>query len=1165
MTAKLHNTFLELTGHLKNLNTPQKLFIDAKLVNSNAEYNDVLALLPTLNLPKFDNFKLYNFNTTFYGEPTKFKVVGSTNLDSGKITFNTFLNVQHKVMEYDSKLKATNLNAAPFIASATLLNGIINIKGKGTNPTDLNTNLKIDLHHSLFQGNVIDSVSISANAVANIIDLNLKGIINRSVSNVNGKLNFSDLKNPSYDFTGTLNHLNLMPFTGDNKLVSNLNFNFYAKGKYLNIDKTIGEFKIDLDSSSFNGNNIFGSSIKLELKKDSTARLISLYSNFANIYINGNFKITDLTKLLLYQSKIISNITEQKFSEFNPISSGRDTTLLPMPISPIVNKNIQLDYSLNFKNFSLIQILLQNDQFNVVGSIQGSIQNDSNHFEMSSELDLDKFVKVKGDDLIFLSGINADINISRNNQVNSFNNIIGALTFTGRRLYTGRDFHNINMDLTFNDSLLFYNASAELSKDLSAVVGGTVQLENGKQKISIDTLDVNYKNIPWQNDSEIVINVKRDSLLFDSVNFYLQHSTINIAGFVSDSTQDITLTLNKLPLNILNYYITGISSDSLKSSIDLVSRIKGDFQNPIINLSMRTNKIRMKNVDFGSFVCNLNYLDKNINADLQFVSEKNAALPLLYLKGNIPVDLSFEPIENRAPIGKQIDLQLKSNSFNLNTFGDILPIISEQSGELKTDIAVLGTINEPIIRGDLSIDKGRAKIRATNLYYSFAGNFNINDSLISISNFSLANSGNSKYKGKMSATGSIEFKSRKLKSLLLNVDGDLAILGSETKKVNPILYGDLFVKTNGPLSLTYTDSTGRYLLSGDIKLKNVNLIYTSPHSGFDAGQNRFNYIYVIDSTNIDSRELDFMNLLSKVQNKNVNGKDKNFEDNFDYKIKLSTENNAIFTMNLSKELGQKLTANLSGSIVIDKNKEQSNAQGSFQLLEGSRLEFFKTLNATGEIRFEKNLLDPYLDITASYLGDYVSSSDPFGQSQEVAVKIKLNAPLSELGKKLSLTNENFTVYVGRKDIDSNIPNTNYDVSDALTFILIGKFKKDLTSNATVNSTGANATSNAASYVISPLLSSLLNTALGGGVIEDIQVSQSGRYYRVGISGKVQNLRYRIGGTTEALSDIAKANILIQYFFNKDLSIRLERRYPIVYSEGTDERVNEFGLRYKIEF
>ncbi len=1163
-TAEMPNTHLELTGHLKNLNTPSKLFIDAKLSNSSASYSDVLSLLPTLELPEFENFSISNFNTSFKGEPTKFNVIGSTNVDSGNVKFDTFLNIQPKSMEYDAKLVTTNLNAFPFINSETLLSGKINIKGKGTNPTDLNTKLKITLHNSLFQNNVIDSVDITGSAVANIIDLNLNGTINHSESALTGKLNFSNLKNPSYDFSGTLNKFDIESFTDNKNLKSNLNFNFSAKGKYLDIDKTIGNFEIDLDSSTFNGNNIYGSSIKLELKKDSTARLINLYSNFADVYINGNFKITDLTKLLSYQSNILSSIISKKINEFNPRNSNNKLITIPDSNSTIVKKEIQFDYSLNFKDFSLIQILLQNDQLNVIGSIQGSVQNDSTHFEISSELNLDRLVKIKNDNLVFFSGLNADINISRNNKENSFNKIIGALTFTGQRLYTGSDFHNINLDLTFNDTQLFYSASADLSKNLSSSIEGTIYLKKDAQQIEIDTVEINYKKIPWRNDGKIVMDFKQDSLIFKNFNFYLRHSSINVAGFIANSNQNLTLTLNKLPLNVLDYYITGTSSDSIKSSLNLISHIRGNSSNPVIDLNIRTNPIIMSNFNFGSFWGNLKYNDKNLNVDFRYIQNDEILSPLLSLKGTVPINLSLESVNNRTPLDKEINLQLKSKSFNLKTLGNIIPAITEQHGKIKTDIAVTGTMDTPIINGDISIDKGRVKVRSTNLFYAINGNIKIKDGLISIQKFIVANSGNSKYKGKLSVSGNVEFSSEKLKSLNINVDGNLAVLSSKTKDVNPFLFGDLFLQTNGPLSLTYSEANSRYLVKGDVKLKNVDLTYASPHSGFASGQNGFNYVYIIDSSKIDTHELDFMKLLSKVQNDTISSS-KNFEDNFDYNLKLSTENDAIFTLNLSKELGQKLTAYLNGSITMDKSKGESNAQGSFQLLDGSRLEFFKTLNATGELRFEKKLFDPYIDVTASYLGDYVSSSDPFGKSQEVAVKIKLSAPLSKLGRNLSLNEENFAVYIGRKDIDSDIPNPNYDVSDALAFILVGKFKKDLTSNSTASSTNPNATPSAASYVISPLLSSLLNSAFGGSVVEDIQISQSGKYYRVGISGKVQNFRYRIGGTTEALSDIAKANILVQYFFNNDLSLRLERRYPIIYSEGTDERVNEFGLRYKFEF
>jgi hypothetical protein len=318
-------------------------------------------------------------------------------------------------------------------------------------------------------------------------------------------------------------------------------------------------------------------------------------------------------------------------------------------------------------------------------------------------------------------------------------------------------------------------------------------------------------------------------------------------------------------------------------------------------------------------------------------------------------------------------------------------------------------------------------------------------------------------------------------------------------------------------------------------------------------------VCIRDSAHTDFNELDFQNLISSIDNE---GEEEEKESPFDFKVKIRTVNDIKFTVDLAKAFNQKLVLFINGDMLVENIDNNFNTQGSLKLLDGSRLEFFKNFQATGDIRFERDLIDPYLDITASYLGDYVSSLDPFQQTKEVAVKLHLKGPLSEIGKELVLDKNKFAVYVGRKDIEANIPSAQYDASDALTFILVNKFKEDLTA---ANKEDIAGQTNTAGLVLGPVISSFLNSTIGGGIIQDIQISQAGQYTRLGISGKYENLRYRIGGTTEALSDISKANILIQYFFTRDLSLRLERRYPIIYSEGTDERVNEMGLRYKFEF
>ena len=69
---------------------------------------------------------------------------------------------------------------------------------------------------------------------------------------------------------------------------------------------------------------------------------------------------------------------------------------------------------------------------------------------------------------------------------------------------------------------------------------------------------------------------------------------------------------------------------------------------------------------------------------------------------------------------------------------------------------------------------------------------------------------------------------------------------------------------------------------------------------------------------------------------------------------------------LYKELNQNLTAVLKGDFLYERIDGKSNAQGELTLLEGSTLEFIKTLQAEGTIKFEGDLTNPNLNVTATY-------------------------------------------------------------------------------------------------------------------------------------------------------------------------------------------------------
>jgi hypothetical protein len=257
---------------------------------------------------------------------------------------------------------------------------------------------------------------------------------------------------------------------------------------------------------------------------------------------------------------------------------------------------------------------------------------------------------------------------------------------------------------------------------------------------------------------------------------------------------------------------------------------------------------------------------------------------------------------------------------------------------------------------------------------------------------------------------------------------------------------------------------------------------------------------------------------------------------------------------------------MQGGLKYSNISGESLAQGSFELMQGSKLEFLgKTFDATGAIRFENDITNPYLDITSTYTADYINPRDETATPQQVAVKIKIKGPLADLGKNLVNNQESLSIYVGARNIQNDVRETRYDYADAFSFILFGKFKDDLTAQDRAQvSTQANLVGSTATSFLGSILTNFMNSAVGD-LVNNISITQAGYYTKFSVSGNFKKFRFTLGGTTETFQNISKANFGIIYNFSPKFSIRFDRKDPIVMSFGLDEKVDELALKYKFEF
>jgi hypothetical protein len=398
-------------------------------------------------------------------------------------------------------------------------------------------------------------------------------------------------------------------------------------------------------------------------------------------------------------------------------------------------------------------------------------------------------------------------------------------------------------------------------------------------------------------------------------------------------------------------------------------------------------------------------------------------------------------------------------------------------------------------------------------------------------------------------------------------NGKLKVLDSESKYVSPNLYGDLVISTKGNFELKIDN--GGIKLKAPINVDAAKLTYTQAQGYYSSTPDNFIYKFVEDTIIKDSKKMDFdalinlskLNAVNQVQMKSKPTK-------FDYRIDVNVEDEATFTYILSREFNQNLVAILSGNFQYESIDGKPIAQGELKLLEGSTLEFIKTLTADGTIRFESELSNPYLDITATYKNYYYpgeNASNGEGDNQttgddiEVAVKMKIKGVLRELDKNLSQQSDKLTVYYGAKAIENNEPDLSKDASDAVMFMLLGKFKDDGIGQQDRNLVSSYATSFAGS-----LVGGFLNRQLGD-YVKSIEIRQTGTDTKFILEGKAGKFRYSIGGSTAVFQDLGLANVKIEYPFTRSFFGRLERKEALSETKYINEMINEIGLKYRFEF
>lgn len=278
----------------------------------------------------------------------------------------------------------------------------------------------------------------------------------------------------------------------------------------------------------------------------------------------------------------------------------------------------------------------------------------------------------------------------------------------------------------------------------------------------------------------------------------------------------------------------------------------------------------------------------------------------------------------------------------------------------------------------------------------------------------------------------------------------------------------------------------------------------------------------------------------------------------------------IFTPSTNEEL----YAELEGKVSAVNRQGTPAVYGQIAVTQRSYYNFLKKFDASGSLKFVGPWDNPELDVNATYEGTRSLDSVDQKVIVELAITGTRYEPKLVMGMKVQLE-------PGKEPVDWSGQARGGDVqSDAISFILIGKFKDDLTSQdkqSIASNLGESATSTVLGGVTTSLLSGILTDFFRRELpfVRSAEVTYSGGNFQsstdLRISGEAFKGYWRFGG--KIFNNIGNANVNYQLSLGevlnaveiRNLFIELERKVENTEESAPDRTTNAARLYYRISF
>jgi TamB, inner membrane protein subunit of TAM complex len=691
---------------MKGLPNIQKTEMDIVLKQSKIIEDDLNRYLDNPLISGYlKRLALVEFDTDFKGTINEFELKGDFKTGIGQLITDLKLNVTDQT--YETNLESKSLDIGQLlerrdIGQVTL---IAKLKGKGFNPKQIGAELKIDIEQAgynqynykdLHLEGAIDRLKFEGKILAKDpnLDFDLQGLADFNENMVSEEAVFGRI-----NLINHIQKISLKPLgfsDVDAEIAAKMRLNFTGS----DINDFLGEVDIENAHLIYDEKRMDFNLMRLLSLKIGDNKRIDFRSDYLNLNLEGNFLLTQFIKDL-------QALAQEHILYFKPNNDEIENYY--------ANKSKEvLDYKLKY-NINVINVLpitkLFVPEFSISKNIKISgdfTQGDSTFFNLNTgEKGIDSIQfgknKFKSTDLIISTHKKAnEPEIFANIKLSSIKQDFGSLKTEGFLL-----------DLGWKNNVLNFRTFIQQAD----TTNNFARLQ-GKLNFNPDDITLNFGKSYFRFLDNVWLITQNNEIKYTEAfiaiknlviyNEKLQDASFTIGGKISGNPED-ALEVEFDNVNLRSF--AGIFQMELEGFVNGKVSLKNLYTRPTFESKLTIDELTIaKKYVIGNIELEASMPDP----DQPLKLELNA-----YLRNDQPFMTLLGTIDLNNKNALSLKLNLRSTELKTAEYF-VKDNLSDLSGTATGKLLISGTLNKPIIKGEVSILKGSMKVNYLGTYFTFS-------------------------------------------------------------------------------------------------------------------------------------------------------------------------------------------------------------------------------------------------------------------------------------------------------------------------------------------------------------------------------------------------------------------------------------------------------------